>query len=347
MIAVVFQKRDKLKVLDIPIPEINSNEILLKVKSASICNTDLKIKSFGHFKNPSEKQIIPGHEVAGEILKVGSDLKGFKTGDRISVAPNVGCGVCWQCINGQSNYCKDYKAIGISIDGAFAEYMRIPADYIIQGNIIFLPDNVSFEEGSLGEPLSTVVCSTEVIDIKTPDVVLIIGAGTMGILHVIMSRLRGAQRIIVSEINDVRRKQALDFGADVIVNPLEESLKDIVMKSSYGRGADVIIVAVSSAKAQEDSIDLVARQGRINFFGGLPRGKDTIRLKSNDIHYKQIVITGTTGQSLAQYRKSIEIIASGRLNLKKLISERYSLENAEEAFERAKSENVLKIVFNM
>lgn len=347
MIAITYQKKGIIKVSDIPIPEINPNEILLKVKAASICGTDLKIKTFGHFKNPENKPIILGHEVAGEIAKVGSNLKGFKIGSRISLAPNIGCGVCWQCINGQSNYCEDYEAIGISMDGAFAEYMRIPSGYITQGNVIYLPDSVSFEEASIGEPLSTVVCGAEAVNIAPPDVVLIIGAGPMGVLHIMMAKLRGAQKVIVSEINETRRKQALSFGADIVINPLKEDIRNIVMQSSYERGADVIIIAAPSGKAQEDSLDLIARQGRINFFGGLPKGNDIINFKSNIIHYKQIILTGTTGQSLAQYRKSIEIIASGRIDVKKLISARYSLENAEEAFERAKSEDVLKIVFNI
>lgn len=347
MLAVVYQGKGLINVEEVPIPKINPDEILLKVKAASICGTDIKIKAFGHFKNPDEKKIILGHEVAGEIAEVGSNLKGFTKGARISLAPNIGCGVCRQCINGQSNYCEDYKAIGISMDGAFAEYMKIPSEYITQGNIVHLPDTISFEEASLGEPLSTVVCGAEAVNIVPPDVVLIIGAGPMGVLHIMMAKLRGAQKVIVSEIIGTRRKQALDFGADIAINPETENLKDVVANASYGRGADVIIIAAPSGKAQEESLDLIARQGRINFFGGLPKGRDTISLKSNIVHYRQIILTGTTGQSLAQYRKSIEIIAAGNIDVRKLISARYSLKDAEKAFERAKSEDVFKIVFNI
>lgn len=347
MLAVVYQGKGLINVEEVPIPKINPDEILLKVKAASICGTDIKIKAFGHFKNPDEKKIILGHEVAGEIAEVGSNLKGFAKGARISLAPNIGCGVCLQCINGQSNYCEDYKAIGISMDGAFAEYMKIPSEYITQGNIVHLPDTISFEEASLGEPLSTVVCGAEAVNIAPPDVVLIIGAGPMGVLHIMMAKLRGAQKVIVSEINGTRRKQALDFGADIVINPEAENLKDVVTNASYGRGADVIIIAAPSGKAQEESLDLIARQGRINFFGGLPKGRDIISFKSNIVHYRQIILTGTTGQSLAQYRKSIEIITAGNIDVRKLISARYSLKDAEKAFERAKSEDVFKIVFNI
>lgn len=347
MLGIVYQGDGSIKVEEVPKPKINSNEILLKVRAASICGTDLKIKNFGHFKNPENKKIILGHEVAGEIAEIGSEVKNYNIGDRISLAPNIGCGVCLQCVSGQSNYCEDYEAIGISMDGALAEYMRIPSGYIYQGNITILSDTISFEEASLGEPLSTVVCAAEAVNIAPPDVVLIVGAGPMGVFHILMSKLRGAQKIIVSEINDVRRKQASSFGADIAVNPLTENLSDIVMDSSYGRGADVIIIAAPSGKAQEQSLELVARQGRINFFGGLPKGQDLINFKSNIVHYKHITVTGTTGQSILQYRKAIEMIASKSINVKQLISVRFSLEEAEKAFERAKDEDVLKIVFNM
>jgi len=234
------------------------------------------------------------------------------------------------------------------MDGALAEYMRIPSRYIVQGNIVHLPDTISFEEASLCEPLSTVVCSAEAVKIAPPDIVLVVGAGSMGILHVMISKLRGAQKVIVSEINEARRKQALDFGVDIAVNPEKENLSEIVMNASYGRGADVIIIAAPSGEAQEESLEIIARQGRINFFGGLPKGHDVIRFKSNIVHYKQIILKGTTGQSLAQYRKTIEIVASNNMEIKKLISARYySIEDAEKAFERAKSKDVLKIVFNL
>lgn len=347
MLAVVYQGKGLIKVEDIPIPKIKSDEILLKVKAASICATDLKIKEFGHFKNPYDKKIILGHEVAGEIAETGSKSGQFKAGMRMSLAPNIGCGICNQCVSGQSNYCEDYSAIGINLNGAFAEYMVIPSEYIRQGNIYHLQDNVSFEEASLAEPLSTVFCGSEAIGIGPKDIVLVMGAGPMGILHIIMAKLRGAQKIIVSEINDTRYEQALKFGADIVVNPQKDNLKEVIFNNSYGRGADVIIITAPSKKAQEDSLDLVAIQGRILFFGGLPKGQDVINFKSNIIHYKHITVTGTTGQSILQYRKSMELIAAKRVDLSKLISLRYSLSEAEEAFKNAKHENVLKVMFNI
>lgn len=348
MLAVFYKKKGEIEIKDIPIPKIEQDEILLRVRAASICGTDIKIKHFGHFKNPDEKEIILGHEVSGEIFKVGKNLKMlYRKGDRISLAPNIGCGVCYQCINGYNNYCEKYEAIGVSMNGAFAEYMKIPYRYITQGNVVFLPDNISFEEASMCEPLSTVVNSSEAIDITPPDIVLIIGAGPMGVLHIMVSKLRGAQKVIVSEISDKRRKQALDFGADIVVNPQTENLKKIILNSSYSRGANVIIIAAPSGKAQEDSLELIASQGRINFFGGLPKGEDIIRLRSNIIHYKNIKLTGTTGQSPVQFRKALEIISSGNIDVNKLISARYSLKDADKAFKRAISEDVLKVVFKI
>lgn len=345
MLAVFYEGKGKIQVEDIPIPKIKPEEILLKVKATSICATDLKIKEFGHFKNPLDKKIILGHEVAGEIAEVGSKIKQFEAGMRISLAPNIGCGICDQCVSGQSNYCEEYSAIGINLNGSFAEYMVIPQEYIRQGNICILQDNVTFEEASLAEPLSTVFCGSEAVEIGPKDIVLIMGAGPMGILHIMMAKLRGAQKIIVSEISDIRSEQALKFGADLVVNPQKVNLRDFIIENSYGRGADVIIITAPSKQAQEESLDIIARQGRILFFGGLPKGQDIINFKSNIIHYKHITVTGTTGQSILQYRKSIELIAAKKIDLKKLISLRYSLSQAEEAFINAKKEDVLKVMF--
>ncbi len=345
MLAVFSSGNGEIEIIDVPVPKINENEILLKVKATSICGTDIKIKKFGHFKNPQGNKIILGHEVAGIIEEVGPKIKAFKKGMRVSIAPNIGCGQCYYCISGNTNYCENYQAIGISMNGSFAEYMKIPSEYIVQGNVIQIPDNVTFEEASLVEPLSTVVCAAEAVSISPPDVVLIIGAGPMGILHLMMARLRGAGKIIVSEISLARREQAKTFGADVIVNPLEENLKEIVFKESNSKGADVIITAAPSKKAQEESLELISRRGRINFFGGLPKGQDVISINSNIIHYKNVILTGTTGQSLAQYRKAMDIASSKKLDLSKLITERFELKQAEEAFKKAVLETTLKVIF--
>ncbi len=345
MIAVIYKGKKKLDVENVPVPEISENELLLKVKAASICGTDLKIKEFGHFKNPDDKPIILGHEFSGEIAETGKKVKNLKKGMRVSIAPNIGCGHCRECLRGLTNLCENYQAFGISMDGAFAELVRVPFSYISQGNIFTLPLNLTFEEGALIEPLSAAFNGIESAGINLSDIVLIIGAGPMGILNLMLAKLKGAQKVIVSEMVPERIKIAEEVGADYVINPQKQNLKDTLMKLSYNRGPDVIITAVSSVRAQEESLDLIARCGRIVFFGGLPKGIEIINFKSNIVHYKQVIVTGTTGSSVTQYHKSLELAASKKIDLKKLISKKFKLQEAEKAFSSAVSPENLKVLF--
>jgi len=345
MIAVIYKGKKKLSVESVASPQISEDELLLKVKAASICGTDLKIKEFGHFKNPDDKPIILGHEFSGEIIETGKKIKNFSKGMRVSIAPNIGCGHCRECISGFTNLCENYEAFGINIDGAFAEFVRVPSRYISQGNIFKLPRNMTFEEGALTEPLAAAFNGIESAHINLSDIVLIVGAGPMGILNLMLAKLKGAQKVIVSEIIPERIKIAKKFGADFVINPEKQDLKDLLMKLSHNRGPDVIITAVSSVKAQEESLDIIARCGRIVFFGGLPKGVETINFKSNIVHYKQVIVTGTTGSSVVQYSKSLELAASKKIDLKKIISKKFKLSDAEKAFLEARTPENLKVLF--
>lgn len=346
MKAIVFHGKDNIQIENIDVPNIGENEVLMRVRAASICGTDLRIISYGHFKIPEGETRILGHEIAGEIVAVGPRVKNLEVGTRISVAPNIGCGICNDCVGGNTNLCQNYEALGITFNGAFAEYVRIPYQFIEQGNIFCLPDSITYEEASLAEPLSTIINGSEACKIKPADIVLIIGAGPIGILHVMFAKLRGAQKVIVSEMINERREQVKKFGADFVIDPSKDDVRSVLMELSYGRGPDVIIVAAPSAKAQESSLDLIARGGRINFFGGLMKGQETINFNSNSVHYKQVYVTGTTGSNIMQYRRAMELIISRRINISSLISAKYSLDQAHEAFRRASSKKDLKILFN-
>ena len=345
MKALFYKGKKKISVEDVAVPQISENEILLRVNAASVCATDLKIREFGHFKNPDDKPIILGHEFSGEIAKTGKDVKNLREGMRVSIAPNIGCGHCPECIRGFTNLCENYEAFGISMDGAFAEYVRVPARYISQGNIFILPDNITFEEGALIEPLAAAFNGIESARIDLSDIVLIIGAGSMVILNMMLAKLKGAQKVIVSEIDPMRIKIAEKTGADYIINPQKEDLRNRLMELSYGRGADVIIIAVSSAKAQEQSLDIIARCGRIALFGGLPKGTETINFKSNVVHYKQVIVTGTTGSTVSQYKRSMELAESKKIDLNRLISKKFKLTDAEQAFSNAVLPENLKVLF--
>jgi len=344
MLAAVYHGPGDIRVEEVERPSIGEEEALLRVRAASICGTDLRIYSSGHFKIPPGTSRILGHEFAGEVAEVGSMVKALTPGMRIAIAPNIGCGVCEQCIQGHNHLCPTYEAFGISLDGAFSEYMLIPKEAIRQGNIVPLPEGVSFEEVALNEPFSCCYNGSRVCRIEPGDLVLIVGAGPIGIMHLFLASLGGASKVIISEMIEERLAKALEFGADLAINPEKEDLPAAIREATDGRGVDVIIVAAPSPAAQEQALDLAAPQGRINFFGGLPQGREFINFNSNRVHYKQLMVTGTTGSSNYQYRKSMEIIGSGKIDLSPLISARFPLSKVKEAFTLAASKKAMKVL---
>ncbi len=342
MLAAVYHGPNDLRVEERAVPAITPDEVLLKVVNSSICGTDLRILHGGHRKYADGTIRIPGHELVGDIAAVGANVTGLAVGQRVFVAPNMGCGHCRQCITGNNNLCASYNAFGITIDGAFAQYMRIPAAALLQGNLLPLEPGVDPAAAAMVEPFACVLRGQNAVNVSVGDVVVVVGAGPIGIMHLLLARLRGASSVIVSEMVAERREQALRFGADMAVPP--DDLRDAVQQATHGEGADVILVAAPAHKAQEDAVHIAAIGGRINFFGGLPKERSTINLDSNIVHYKELIVTGTTACSTGDCRQAAAIVNSGRLDLSPLISARYPLKDAVQAFAAAEDRRSLKVV---
>ncbi len=347
MKALVFHGIEDIRLEDIDTPGIGDGEILLKVHSAAICATDLRVKTNGHRTIPQGETRILGHELAGEIAETGSKIKHLKVGDRVAVAPVAGCGHCRQCISGNAILCKDNRILGLSVDGGFAQYMKIPESHVSGGNVYRLPDDISYEVAAIAEPMATVFTGMEACMVKPSDTVLIIGAGPLGLMHTLMARIFGARKVIVSEILEDRRQNAMKFGADEVVDPSNEDLHERIMRSSQGRGADAIIIAAPSPEAQVESIELAAIGGYINFFGTIPKGKEKITIDSNLIHYKNVKLFGTTGTTVLNYCRTMELLTAGRIDLSAFISAEFPLERFKEAFEFAKRPATLKVLFKI
>ncbi len=344
MLAAVFHGPNDLRVENVNKPEITKDELLVKVLSASICGTDLRIFHGNHRMYSPGTIRIPGHEVVGDIALIGADVSGYEVGQRVFVAPNMGCGHCRQCITGNNNLCADYDAVGVTSDGGFAEFMRVPANSIRQGNVITISTEVDPAIAALMEPFACVLRGQNALHIRPGEVVLIIGAGPIGVMHTKLAKARGAGTVIVSEPIPDRAVQVAKMGADVVINPAEQDLKRVISEVTQGRGADVIIVAAPVHVAQESALDLAAIGGRINFFGGLPKDRPTINLDSNMVHYKELVITGTTACSTADCWQAADIVNSGLVKLDDLVSRRFPLKDAVQAFAAAEDRKALKIV---
>jgi L-iditol 2-dehydrogenase len=344
MLSVVYYGVGDLRLEERPVPAIGPAEALLQVVSAGICGTDMRIFYGAHRLYPPGTVRVPGHEVSGRILEVGADVKNLEVGQPVFVAPNIGCGHCRQCVSGNNHRCLDYQAVGITMDGAFAEAMRIPAQAISQGNLIPLASQPDFAAAALIEPFACVLHGQDAVDIRPGDVVLVVGAGPIGVMHVLLARLRGAGRVIVSDLLSDRLPLAAGSGADRTVDPGQEDLPAVIADESQGQGADVIIVAAPAPRAQEESLQLAAVGGRINFFGGLPKDRSGIQFDSNLVHYKELYVTGTTACSTDDCRRAAAIVNSGRIDLAPLVSARFPLREAQAAFAAAEDRRSLKIV---
>ena len=344
MLAVVYYGPNDLRVEKRPVPDIGPGEALLKVLSTGICGTDLRILHGAHRKYPPGTIRIPGHEVVGDIVEVGADVKGLEVGQRVFMAPNMGCGHCRQCISGNNNLCAFYDAPGITFDGSFAEYMRVPSAAILQGNLIPINKKVDPAAAALIEPFACVLRGQDAVQIRPGESVLVVGAGPIGIMHAMLAKLHGAGIVIVSELIPERAAQASEFGADRVVNPAEEELSQVIEEQTNGAGVDVVIVAAPAHNAQTTAVELAAISGRINFFGGLPKDSPTIQMNANLVHYKELIVTGTTASSTQNCHRAAMIVNSGRIDLSRLIEARFPLGEAIEAFSVAGSGKALKVV---
>jgi len=345
MIAATYTQGGRFEIAETQVPELCEGDVLLRVEAASICGTDTKIIRSGHRKLKDGQRIILGHEFAGVIEEVRGNAGGLKNGMRVGVAPNWGCGCCEACIRGLANYCPDYSAFGIESDGAHAEFVRVPARAISQGNVVPLPDGLAWEEASLAEPLSCVVNAQGAVHIGPGDAVAVYGCGPMGLLHIILAAASGAGKVIAMDINEARLESALKAGATHAVLSDKEDVAGRIKEISAG-GVDVVITAVPVAAVISEGLDLLAPFGRLCLFAGLPKDKPEATINANAVHYKNLLVTGTTGGSNKDYRKALGLIQSRRVDVRQIISHRFSLQEMGHAYDVALAGKGMKIVLN-
>jgi L-iditol 2-dehydrogenase len=344
MIAATYSHEQGLRIEDVPQPKYGASDLLVRVMASSICGTDIRIIRNGHRKLKKGQKIVLGHEFAGIVAAVGSDVEAFQVGQRIGVAPNMGCGQCDMCIRGLPNMCPDYTAFGITMDGAHAEYVCVPHAAISQGSVVRLPDNLSFANASLIEPLSCVLNGNRAARIEAGDVAVVFGAGPIGLLHLLLAKHTGASKVIVVDIQDHRLAKAKELGATATLNSSRDDVHDRILQETNGRGADVVITACSSAAVQEKSLEILAPFGRVCFFGGLPKDGSLVRLDSNLIHYKNLVVTGVTGGAPRDFRAATALVATGQIDVSRVVSHAFSTADMEQAFHVALNEETMKVV---
>jgi L-iditol 2-dehydrogenase len=342
MKAVRFYAPGDVRVEEIQIPDCVPGEILVKVDACAVCGSDLKTFRVG---NPRMKPPITiGHEFTGIIERIPERISGFEKGDRIVMATSISCGECLYCRKGLTNLCINLAPMGFAYNGGMAEYVTIPRNAIANGHLIKVPEGIKAEHAALAEPLSCAVNSACQSRIGKGDFVLIMGGGPMAILNALAAREFGASKIFMTELSAPRLKQAGLFNIDRIINPSKENVKKIIMEETSGYGADVVIVAAPAAAPQEESLELVRKQGTVCLFASLPKGRSSLNIDSRLIHYNEIHLTGSSDSTAKHVKRAVEMLSSPGFPAEKLVTHILGLDKINDAFKLMERGDALRVV---
>jgi len=338
-VAVYYSQQD-IRIEEMPQPEIDEDEILVKMKACGICGSDLM-----EWYLKSRAPIVLGHEPAGIVVQKGDKVEGFDVGDRVFVHHHVACLKCHYCLRGDYTLCEQFHETNIR-PGGFGEYFGVPA-LNLQIDTLRIPDALSFDEATLIEPIGCCLRALRKCDVQKGDSVAIIGAGATGIIHTALSKIFGAAKIVVSDLVNYRLSIAQKFGADVVVNPENENLAKIAKAETDGRGVDVTVVTAPSLEAYQDGLSVCRKGGKICFFASTETG-EYLRLSPKELFFSEIQIIPSYSTSHLETRAALELLKSGKLNVKGLITHRFKLVDTAEAFKTAleSKESLKVIVFN-
>ena len=338
----VFVGPRQIRFDELPIPEPGPRQALVKVKACALCTWEQREYS-------GEEQFYPlagGHEVSGKLVKLGSQVfTDTQIGDRVVASPLTRCGYCEACRRGLDNICdndrKPFRETDVPGPAGLAEYILLEDYQLYKAN-----NETSFEEICLTEPLACVVRSVSKARVERADNVVVVGAGVMGMFHLLLAKQIGA-RVFVSEPNPERAAFAREVGADAVIDPTQDSFADQVKALTGGRGADVIFCAVSVASTVEEAVEAVAKGGRVHVYASIhPRGTK-ISIDPNPFHSKEIVLTGTMSQDKKDVLQTVRLISQGLIDLKPFISLVLPFERLEEGLQAAMRPDTYRVIVTM
>jgi len=339
MLAVVKAKAAPgAEVRDVKVPEIGLTDVLVRVKVASVCGTDLHIYNWDPWaQHRIHPPLIPGHEFCGEVAAVGAEVTTVKEGDFVSAEMHVNCGKCYQCRTGEAHICQNVKIIGVDADGAFAEYVRIP-----ESNIWKLDPAIPQEYASILDPLGNAVHAVLAGEIAAKTVA-ITGCGPIGLFAIAVARAVGATTVFAIEVNSYRRKIAVQMKADYVLDPTQDDVKQVVFDRTCGLGADVVLEMAGHPDAIRTAFDIVRRGGRISLLG--LTSKPVSLNFSEDIIFKGITIQGINGRRMYQTWYQMQaLLKAGKLDLHPVITDRLSMKDFSKGMERLRTGEASKIL---
>jgi L-iditol 2-dehydrogenase len=317
-VAVWYNNRD-VRIEERPVPRIGPGELLVRIIASGICGSDVM-----EWYRLDRAPLVLGHEIAGEVVKVGDDVEQYKVGDRVAVAHHVPCNTCHYCLSGNHTVCDTLRRTNFD-PGGFAEYVRLPAINVDRG-VFLLPDDMSFEEATFIEPLACILRGQRRANLRPGQSVLVIGSGISGLLHVQLAKALGAGRVVAVDINDYRLKEAKKFGADAVFAS-DKFSPDHIREVNGGFLADLVIVSTGAVTAVNQALASVERGGTVLFFAPTAPGI-TVPVSINDLFWRNdITLTTSYAGSPADYANALKLIQARRVPVREMITHRLSLAN--------------------
>lgn len=338
MKAAVFYGKHDLKIKNINKPTAKADEVVVKVMACGICGTDIHIYEGDEGAAATPPGTVLGHEFAGIVTDVGSEVDDIKIGDRVCVDPNKLCGKCYYCKSAIGHFCENIIGIGTTVNGGFEQFCAVP-----QSQVYKIADKTSFEEAAMSEPVSCCMHGIDLCDLKTDDIVMVIGCGMIGLIMLQLAKTAGAAKLIAIEPEEEKRKLAKKFGADLCINPITEDVENVLAEHGIQRITKVI-ECVGRAETMKQAVKLAGKKSIVMFFG-LTAPDDTIAVKPFEIFKKELEIKASYINPYTQQR-AIEMIDSGRIDVKSMIYKIAKIEELPEILGDGKLRSKGKFIIN-
>lgn len=344
MKAAIFRDIEQIVLEERPIPDCPPDGLLIKVYACGICGSD--VRNYHNGLKDGVKNQIMGHEIAGEIIEVGSEVKHFSPGERVALAPDVSCGHCWYCKRGLVNLCENHKMLGTHYPGGYAQYLALPGEVIQRGFVERIPEGMSYPEAAFAETCAAVIACQTRNGVGMGQTVVIIGDGPVGCIHCEVAKARGARQVII--VGRDKLELAESFQPDLLLDgrrPVEE-LVNAVRLATEGIGADIVICAVPTVAVQEEALEMVRKRGTVVIYGGVPKNNPIGNLNSNRIHYGEITVTGAFSYPATGLADALAALQAKQIHAEKYLGATVSLEHVPEGMEMVTRGEALKVMID-
>ncbi|MCI7640052.1 MAG: zinc-dependent alcohol dehydrogenase family protein [Clostridiales bacterium] len=337
MIGAYFLGNQTIETRPLVLPDPGPGQVLVRVAACGVCGTDVHIYHGGKGSADVTPPVILGHEFSGIIEKLGDGVEDLEVGQLVTVDPNIYCGKCRPCRQGQKQMCHHMRAVGVNMDGGFAERCLVPSAQCVP-----VPEGTDPELAAMAEPLACCLHGIDRAGIRPGENVLVVGGGTIGQIMLQLARIAGAAKVILSEPVEARRKLAVELGADGAIDPIHEDLNQRLEELLGCQGADVVIECVGNPRTSAQAIDAAARCGRILLFG-VPNPEAVLQTRMHPIFQKELTIMGSFVNP-DTHSRAVALLASGQLKLKPLITHRYPISQLEDAIMTQTSDKSIKVL---